>query len=70
MRTQIISRSDKLTGPYESKVALKYKGIAQGGLIDTPSGEWYAFFSGLWRRWLHTLSCTSEMGGWLACFGH
>jgi beta-xylosidase len=43
MRTQIISRSDKLTGPYESKVIFKYKGIAQGCLIDTPTGEWYAF---------------------------
>ncbi len=43
MRTQLISRSDKLTGPYESKVALKYKGIAQGCLIDTPTGELYAF---------------------------
>ena len=42
MRTQLISRSDKLTGPYESKVALQDGGIAQGGLIDTPEGDWYA----------------------------
>jgi len=42
MRTQLISRSDKLTGPYESKVALQVDGTAQGGLIDTPEGDWYA----------------------------
>ena len=42
MRTQLVFRSDTLTGPYEGKVALQYEGIAQGGLIDTPEGEWYA----------------------------
>jgi beta-xylosidase len=43
MRTQLIFRSENLTGPYEGKVALQYEGIAQGGLIDTPQGDWYAF---------------------------
>jgi beta-xylosidase len=43
MRTQLIFRSDNLTGPYEGRVALQYEGIAQGGLIDTPQGDWYAF---------------------------
>src|SRR5690606_13049235 len=42
MRTQLVFRSDKLAGPYEGRVALQHEGIAQGGLIDTPSGDWYA----------------------------
>ena len=42
MRTQLIFRSDHLTGPYEGRVALQYEGIAQGGLIDTPQDDWYA----------------------------
>jgi beta-xylosidase len=42
MRTQIIHRADKITGPYEGKVILQDKGIAQGCLIDTPDGKWYA----------------------------
>ena len=42
MRTQLIFRADKLTGPYEGRVALADAGIAQGGLIDTPDGNWYA----------------------------
>lgn len=42
-RTQLIFRSSSLTGPYEGRVALQDQGVAQGGLIDTPSGSWYAF---------------------------
>ncbi len=42
MRTQLVFRSDKLTGPYEGRVALQHEGVAQGGLIDTPAGDWYA----------------------------
>jgi beta-xylosidase len=42
MRTQLVFRSDSLTGPYEGRVALKDAGVAQGGLIDTPEGDWYA----------------------------
>jgi beta-xylosidase len=42
MRTQLIFRSEQLTGPYEGRVALQHAGIAQGGLIDTPQGDWYA----------------------------
>jgi beta-xylosidase len=42
MRTQLIFRSDSLTGPYEGRVALADQGVAQGGLIDTPEGDWYA----------------------------
>lgn len=43
MRTVVIHRADKINGPYEGKVALQDLGIAQGGLIDTPEGNWYAY---------------------------
>lgn len=43
MRTVIVHRADNIAGPYEGRVALKDKGVAQGGLIDTPQGEWYAY---------------------------
>jgi beta-xylosidase len=43
MRTVIVHRADKIAGPYEGRVALQDKGVAQGGLIDTPHGDWYAY---------------------------
>jgi len=43
MRTEIIHRADKLTGPYEGRVLFHDQGIAQGSLIDTPKGEWFAY---------------------------
>jgi len=43
MRTVIIHRADHLTGPYEGKVALQDKGVAQGGLVDTPDGNWFSY---------------------------
>lgn len=43
MRTVIIHRSDRITGPYEGRIAFQDKGVAQGGLIDTPEGDWYAY---------------------------
>lgn len=43
MRTVIIHRADKLTGPWEGRVALQDLGVAQGGLIDTPEGAWFAY---------------------------
>jgi beta-xylosidase len=43
MRTVVIHRADKITGPYEGKMGLADKGIAQGGLINTPEGEWYSY---------------------------
>ena len=42
-RTVIVNRADTLTGPYEGRIALDDRGIAQGGLIDTPEGKWYAY---------------------------
>lgn len=43
MRTVLIHKSDKIDGPYEGVMALQDKGVAQGGLIDTPDGKWYAY---------------------------
>ncbi|MBK8089981.1 MAG: glycoside hydrolase 43 family protein [Chitinophagaceae bacterium] len=43
MRTVVIHRADKITGPYEGRVALQDKGVAQGGLINTSQGDWYAY---------------------------
>ena len=43
MRTVIIHRTDKITGPWEGRVALQDLGVAQGGLIDTPDGKWFAY---------------------------
>ena len=42
MRTQLVYRADRITGPYEGRVILREAGIAQGGLVDTPDGQWYA----------------------------
>lgn len=42
-RSQLIYRADNLTGPYQGRIALQDQGVAQGNLIDTPSGDWYAF---------------------------
>ena len=43
MRTVVIHRADKITGPYEGKIGLQDSGVAQGGLIDMPDGNWYAY---------------------------
>jgi len=42
MRTQTIHRADRITGPYEGRIIFHDRGIAQGCLIDTPEGKWYA----------------------------
>jgi len=43
MRTVVIHRADKIIGPWEGKVALQDKGVAQGGLIDTPDDQWFSY---------------------------
>lgn len=43
MRTVIVHRADQLMGPYEGRVMLQDKGVAQGGLIESTHGEWYAY---------------------------
>ena len=35
--------ADKITGPYEGRVVFQDRGIAQGGLVDTPDGRWFAY---------------------------
>lgn len=42
MRTQLVYRADELFGDYEGRIILEDSGIAQGGMIDTPDGDWYA----------------------------
>lgn len=42
-RSVIIHRADKITGPWQGKIGLQDKGVAQGGLIDTPDGRWFAY---------------------------
>lgn len=43
MRTVVVHRADKITGPYEGKLVFQNQGIAQGGLIDTPDGRWFSY---------------------------
>ncbi|MTI40422.1 glycoside hydrolase family 43 protein [Fulvivirga lutimaris] len=43
MRTVLIHRADNINGPWEGRIALQDKGVAQGGLIDTPDGQWFAY---------------------------
>ncbi|RYE34265.1 MAG: glycosyl hydrolase 43 family protein [Sphingobacteriaceae bacterium] len=43
MRTVVIHRADKITGPYEGRIGLQDQGVAQGGLVDMPNGTWYAY---------------------------
>lgn len=43
MRTVVIHRADKITGPYEGKLGLMDQGVAQGGLISTTKGEWFSY---------------------------
>ncbi|WP_180270824.1 family 43 glycosylhydrolase [Sporanaerobium hydrogeniformans] len=45
-RTVLCYRADNINGPYEGKVVLKDKGIAQGGIFDTPDGKWYSMLFG------------------------
>lgn len=66
MRTVLVHRADRITGPYEGRVALQDRGIAQGGIIDTPEGKWYAYLfqdHGAVGRIPHLVPMTWE-GGW------
>ncbi len=46
-RLEQVYRSKSITGPYEGKTILDSglgtygSGVAQGGIVDTPSGDWY-----------------------------
>ena len=39
-------RAPSLEGPWEGRTVYECEGIAQGGLIDTPDGRWYAYLFG------------------------
>jgi beta-xylosidase len=43
MRTVVIHRANSLQGPWEGRVALQDRGIAQGGLIDGADGRWWSY---------------------------
>jgi beta-xylosidase len=43
MRTVVIHRADKITGPYEGRIGFQDMGVAQGGLIEKPDGTWFAY---------------------------
>jgi beta-xylosidase len=43
IRTVLVHRADNLMGPWEGRIALQDKGVAQGGIIDTPDGRWFAY---------------------------
>jgi beta-xylosidase len=43
MRTVVVHRADQITGPYEGRLAFQDQGVAQGGIIDTPDGRWFAY---------------------------
>ena len=70
-RSVLIHRADKITGPYHGRVGLEDEGVAQGCLIDTPDGKWYAMLfqdNGSVGRspWLVPV----KMGRRLACIWH
>jgi beta-xylosidase len=39
----VLHRAEAITGPWEGRLALQDQGVAQGGMIDTPDGDWYAY---------------------------
>lgn len=43
MRTVLIHRAENINGPWEGRLAFQDKGVAQGGLIDTPDGKWLSY---------------------------
>ena len=43
MRTVVIHRADRITGPWEGRLVFQVLGVAQGGMVDTPDGKWYAY---------------------------
>ncbi len=43
MRTVIVHRASNIFGPYEGRIGLQDRGIAQGGLIETKDGRWFAY---------------------------
>ncbi len=44
VRTELVYRADTIGGAYTGQIMLRTSGvgIAQGGVVDTPTGQWYA----------------------------
>ena len=43
VRTVLVHRANKIAGPWEGKVVFQDQGVAQGGIVDTPDGRWFAY---------------------------
>jgi beta-xylosidase len=43
MRSVVVHRADKITGPWEGRQVFQHLGVAQGGIVDTPDGRWFAY---------------------------
>jgi len=49
-RSVLCLRSENIDGPYESRMLLsaglgnRTGGVAQGGIVETPDGDWYGYF--------------------------
>lgn len=72
VRTETCWRSRNLLGPYESRVVLQGEfdsrpdGVAQGAIVDTPAGDWYAIMfqdHGAVGR-IPTIQPVTWMDGW------
>jgi len=72
IRSEVCFRSDKIEGPYESKIIMEDDiskpggGVAQGCIVDTPEGEWYAYLfqdHGAAGRMPYLLDC-KWVDGW------
>ncbi|MGI6400819.1 MAG: glycoside hydrolase 43 family protein [Thermoguttaceae bacterium] len=44
MRMEIVHRADSIEGPYEGRVFIRNRGIAQGTIFEGTDGEWFALF--------------------------
>lgn len=69
VRTQLVYRSDSIGGTYTGRVLLRNSGtgVAQGGIVDTPSGQWYSLLfrdSGAVGRIPYLISTTWSTDGW------
>ncbi|MDO5576762.1 MAG: glycoside hydrolase 43 family protein, partial [Fibrobacter sp.] len=42
-RTEVCSRSKSIQGPYETKVVLKSRGVAQGSIVQMEDGSWMGY---------------------------
>lgn len=45
-RAAVMHRSRTRKGPWEGRVIFQFQGIAQGSLIESSAGDWYAYFFG------------------------